>query len=90
MDQSRCIARQSLAERIPRQSLGTSKGLGDFQKRIYQMQFVVPPLGGLTPPKGGTTNFDLVCFLLEITLVSPCFAKGRRIAGSVLLLDILY
>ncbi|MDM8523803.1 hypothetical protein QUF80_10585 [Desulfococcaceae bacterium HSG8] len=32
------------------------------------MQFVVPPSGGLTPPKGGTTNFDLVCFLLEITL----------------------
>ncbi|MDM8523766.1 hypothetical protein QUF80_10380 [Desulfococcaceae bacterium HSG8] len=33
------------------------------------MRFVVPPSGGLTPPEGGTTNFDLVCFLLEITFV---------------------
>ncbi|MDM8521812.1 hypothetical protein QUF80_00410 [Desulfococcaceae bacterium HSG8] len=30
-------------------------------------QFVVPPLGGVMPPKGGTTNFDLVCFFPEIT-----------------------
>ncbi|MDM8522881.1 hypothetical protein QUF80_05855 [Desulfococcaceae bacterium HSG8] len=42
--------------------------LGDFQKKIYQEQFVVPPSCGITPPEGGTTNLDLVCFLLEITL----------------------
>ncbi|MDM8525065.1 hypothetical protein QUF80_16970 [Desulfococcaceae bacterium HSG8] len=32
------------------------------------MRFVVPPSGGVKPPEGGTANFDLVCFLLEITL----------------------
>ncbi|MDM8525966.1 hypothetical protein QUF80_21540 [Desulfococcaceae bacterium HSG8] len=48
-------------------SLG-SNGVSDFQKRIYQVRFVVPPSGGvIMPPEGGTTNFDLVCFLLEIT-----------------------
>ncbi|MDM8526252.1 hypothetical protein QUF80_22980 [Desulfococcaceae bacterium HSG8] len=26
------------------------------------MQFVVPPLGGITPPKGGTTNFWYVFY----------------------------
>ncbi|MDM8522588.1 peptide deformylase [Desulfococcaceae bacterium HSG8] len=29
-------------------------------------KFVVPPSGGMTPPEGGTTNFNPVCFLLEI------------------------
>ncbi|MDM8523466.1 hypothetical protein QUF80_08855 [Desulfococcaceae bacterium HSG8] len=33
------------------------------------MQFAVPPSGGITPSEGGTINFDLVCFLLEITLL---------------------
>ncbi|QTA86224.1 hypothetical protein [Desulfonema magnum] len=32
--------------------------LGDFWKRTDRLfQFVVPPLGGATPPKGGTTNY---------------------------------
>ncbi|MDM8523650.1 hypothetical protein QUF80_09790 [Desulfococcaceae bacterium HSG8] len=39
------------------------------EKEYTRGQFVVPPSGGVMPPKGGTTNFDLVCFLLEITLV---------------------
>ncbi|MDM8526295.1 hypothetical protein QUF80_23195 [Desulfococcaceae bacterium HSG8] len=37
------------------------------EKEYTRGQFVVPPLGGITPPEGGTANFDLVCFLLEIT-----------------------
>ncbi|MDM8524846.1 hypothetical protein QUF80_15870 [Desulfococcaceae bacterium HSG8] len=31
-------------------------------------KFAVPPSGGMTPPEGGTTNFNQVCFLLEIAL----------------------
>ncbi|MDM8521862.1 hypothetical protein QUF80_00675 [Desulfococcaceae bacterium HSG8] len=29
------------------------------EKKYTRGQFVVPPLGCITPPKGGTTNFDL-------------------------------
>ncbi|MDM8524545.1 hypothetical protein QUF80_14340 [Desulfococcaceae bacterium HSG8] len=41
------------------------------------MQFVVPPSGGITPPEGGTANLDLVCFLLEITLLTH-YQKRRN------------
>ena len=32
------------------------KGLSFLRTRGVE-KFVVPPLGGVTPPKGGTTNF---------------------------------
>ncbi|MDM8523900.1 hypothetical protein QUF80_11075 [Desulfococcaceae bacterium HSG8] len=56
------------SENVQKFNHGKGYVIGDFQKRIYQVRFVVPPSGGVMPPEGGTANFDPVCFLLEITI----------------------